>query len=174
MSSIDEAADALRVFAEGLRPVFDVADRLKEMGSIENATRERKEALARATAEHEEAVAENTRSVDRFHRALAAQAETLAANVKKAASLLEEADAAAERIVAEANAKAVTILAEARIEVERATKAHAAEMAEIEKQLMTIKEEAANALARRDEAVAHHGKILKSVEEMKEAARRVG
>lgn len=174
MSSIDEAADALRVFAEGLRPVFDVADRLKEMGSIENATRERREALARVTAEHEEAVADNARSADRFHRALAAQAETLEANVKKAASILEEADAAAERIVAEANAKADGIVAAARTEVERAIKAHAAEMAEIEEQLMTLKEEAANAIARRDEAVVHHGKVLQSVEEMKEAARRVG
>lgn len=66
MADLQQAADAVIQFAEKLSPIIDVADVLKKLGSLEQATAERKAAYEEAAKAHDGLVASNEEAAQRL------------------------------------------------------------------------------------------------------------
>lgn len=110
-NGLDTAADGLVAFADGLRPVFVVADALKGLGSLENAISERQTAYQAAIAIHED-IKIQVEDANATLRDLKAQQATTIQQTKEAIQALQKqlsdtllALGAAQRELADTQAK---------------------------------------------------------------------
>lgn len=129
MSALDAAADGLVSYAEGLRPVFAVADALKELGSLDNALSERRNAYQAAVATHED-MRVKIDNANAILRDLKAQEDAALKQTNDMIQGLAD-DAAAQRvaILEAAQKQASDLIAAASVEITRIQQDHAAIMA---------------------------------------------
>lgn len=108
MGKLDAAADNLRAAAEQFRPLIEVADALKDMGSLEQAMKERQDGLQTATAIHEDLKAQTVITNDNLKELRATYASEVIAH-----------QAAAQEMEDEAQKQALAIVEAAKVDAER-------------------------------------------------------
>lgn len=171
MAKMDDAADAVMGLAERLRGIFDLADVVKGLGSIENATAERKAALVTATTEHEAKLAEIETAKGEMADYAAWKASDLEKHKVAAVGLVDDATKEAAEIRTRAHVEADSVANRAAAEVQDIQAAHAKTMAGKTAELETARASLAEIQKAVDSAKAELAAVQQKSEAMKQAAR---
>lgn len=110
MSKIDDAFEQVVGLAEKFKAILDVADEVKKIGSLEQATAERKAALDRAVADHIKAKLELDAVVQQVADAKTAYESLLEVQQIGLTESVSQAEAKAAELVADAEVQAQEIL----------------------------------------------------------------
>lgn len=173
MAQLDAAADSLIAFAAKFRPVLDVADALKSLGSVENAIVERKAGLERATADHEAALAKvEAAKADLANIAQTKESE-MSAHVTMLAAMAEKAKSEAEAIVNKAKADAAALISDAQAHVCTIEDNHATIMASANAELTSTKQSLSEAQSALAAVNAEHDTVSQRIAALKAAAASV-
>ncbi len=140
MSRLSDAADAALQWAEKNRAVVELADVLKDIGSIEQATDEAKVALALAAADRDVMRAELDSVKQALEKSKALVASTTSDAEKTVQALLDDGRRAAQGIVERGQTEAASMLADAQTKINNATAVHAANMTAAREQLAQLKQ----------------------------------
>lgn len=171
MADLGKAAESVLEFAERFRAIIDLAEALKGNASIEQAIAERKAALAAATAEHEQMLADLDRTRASIAAAVAEGNDALkahgvemrrleAATRDEAKATVENARESAAEIVAEAQQNADRRLAAAKKEVSAA----AEELARARSELAGVESEISSARAELEEITAKMSELRRAAQ----------
>lgn len=173
MGKINEAADQLLAFVERLKPLTDVAEALRGIGSVEQATVDTRKAYEAATRDWE-AMKTGVASAESSLQSLRAQMkDEIAAHEENIKRLSENASLAAEAIISEAKLSAEGIVALARSEVKAVVDTHGKKMVSAKQKLEEVTKQVEDAGRLRDEALAHHAEVTTLIEDLREQARKV-
>ena len=173
MSKIDDAADQVRGMAERFRAIIDVADVLKNIGSLEQAAIERQAALETATKDHEAAKTE----LDAVKSTLDEQRDIAAAELERhkatCAAMSLEAAAKAENILGQAKGAAEVLMDATKAELLGIQQTHDATIADRRSILASLKAEIDAAQEKLDEITHAHANTAQQIEALKAAAKSV-
>lgn len=170
MAQIDAAADALVNYAETLRPLFDVAEALKGLGSLEQAISERKTALASAAAQHDDLKTQLNAANDELNAMREAKSEEMKAADERIQAMLAEATTQADSMTTSAQKLADELVANARDEVTRVQIVNDAAVTYARAELAKVNEQLAEAVATRDQAILDTADAAVQMEKMRETA----
>lgn len=173
MSKLSDTADAAIQFGEKFRAVAEIGVVLKSLGSIEQATEERKAALVTATAAHEAKLAEVATAQAELDAARAAQADELAASQAEVKQILSDARTAAADLKGKAQTKADAVIAAATAEVARIQDNHAQTMNAAQASLETTRATLDEIQGRVNAAVAEHAAVKKKTDALRKAAQSI-
>lgn len=172
MSKISESADALLQYAEKHRSILDVANELKKIGSIENATEERQKALTEATSAHE---AKKAALADAQQR-LAATDETIKGTLDaaqtQAEAIIAASRAEAERLTGMATQAAKDVAEAATAQVGRIKSDHEMAMHGTLIELTRLRQDVTDAELRLRDINAEYDSVAEKIATMKAAAQK--
>ena len=171
MSSLSDAAEFAQRWAENQRGMVAVADALKNLGSMEQATSERKAALDAATKAHEDKKKEVADVEAKLAAANAQHEAALSAHDAELMTRSENATASAATIIEDARSKARTMIAEAEAEVARVQADHANTLAGMKAELDAHREALIEAQQAKTETEQAHHTLAERIEAMRETAR---
>lgn len=173
MSKIDDAFEQVVGLAEKFKAILDVADEVKKIGSLEQATAERVAARDIAVKANEDALAD----LDAVNKALADAKDAYASLLAVQKAGFEDAamssQAYADKIVADAKAQAQSIIDNANDQASTIEAAQTAMVVQKHSELGTINAQIANA---QDELAALKAELASTsaaVDALKAAAKAV-
>lgn len=123
-----EGAEALTMWAERFKAVMDLADAIKEAGSLENAIAERKAQIALLNVEHSDTQAKLADAQAEWDRLAQIQAAVLDAQRQTADALLGAAHEQEQAIIASAKANAQQLIDDANTQAAKLEAAHTARL----------------------------------------------
>ena len=180
MSELDAAADSFIQWTERNKAILELGATLKKIGSIENATVERKQALSVAAAAHEDMLVQVAAAKTDLESVKAAHAATLADHQNTLTGMTAAAEAAAEGIREKGRQDAAHIVATAKANTDAELAAHANKMAQATTALANANASIAAATAARDKtyaerdaAAAEHAAVTQKIAALKATAASV-
>lgn len=170
MGKLDTAADALVAYVETLRPLTDVADALKGLGSVENAIKERQTALASATTQHEDLKLQVNIENDALKVLRDTKAKEAADADARIQAMTEEATNEAHNIIIAARSVGDATLIEAQARATKVQEDSDKAMLLAREELVKVQEQLAEATATRDQAILDTADAAVKMEEMRTTA----
>lgn len=169
--NLSDAAQFAERWAENQRGMVAVAETLRDLGSMEQATKERRAALDAATKEHEAKKAEMATA----EAALAKTKDQHAAEAHRQSAALAQmttdAKAQADRLVADAKASAASMIEAARAEVDATQRAHASKIVATNKDLEAARADLAAVRKAIAESEGQHAELTPKIEALRATAR---
>lgn len=171
MTSFSEAAEFAQRWADNQRGMVMISDVLRDLGSMELATKERQAALETATRALEAKKAEVRMAESDLGKLKEQHAADAEMHVTKAGQITEASEMRAADIIAVAARRSKEMLDAADAETARIQAAHAQTMAAAGHELQAARNELANIRKAIAQASAEHAELVPKFEAMREAAR---
>lgn len=171
MGKLDAAADGLRSLAEQVRPLLDVAEVLKGLGSIEQAVIDTKAAYDAATADLDKVKGQLKTQKKRNDDLVAEQDASIAAAQASAAGILDAAQRAADDLTASTMSNNEAKINAANAEIDRIQLNHQLALSAVDNQVAAANDELKIIQAQRDLLLAQQAEIYESIESMKKIAK---
>lgn len=160
-------------WAKDYEQMLALSKTLRSLGSLEQATEERRAAHAAAVRDHEAKMAEIAIANDELDALRSRQAAELMSHAAAMDSITAEANARAVRIVSEAEETAAGLAEGVNVEVSRARDAHEETMASLSAQVAALRSELDVKRGEIERAAAEHADLSKKIEAIRATARGV-
>lgn len=173
MSEISAAADALLAYAEKQKAILTVAKALKDLGSIEQATRENEAQVVKVRAQVDKVKAELAATAHSLESLQKEQAEQIEAHEAKVKIIIASAGAEAEAIIDKAKEQARELVDDALVQTAKAEVSHQDKIRAAESRLTDIAAQAKAVEITRDGMIQESRALEAKVAAMREAASKV-
>lgn len=171
MTDFNAAAEYVRRYAEKQRDIIALGEALKEIGMVDQATKEHQATLDKVTAQLAKATDELGAAKKEHTAFLKGRVEELATHKAALEAVTDAANKSAAATIVRANEAAKNILDAANAEVSRMQSAHAMVMVDGREELQAVRTELDTIRGEIETARIDHDLILKSTQEMKKLAR---
>lgn len=173
MAKIDDAADQLIGFAEKLKPLTEVAETLKQLGSLEQAVAERKQLLGDITKRHDEARAVLVDTDAQIAVMRKRQEDEIAQHNENVLAIKVATEQRAAELLARANADAAALLDNATAERDQSQQTHLALIDAKKAELVDLHNKIEDATGHLDSIKAEYKATVERTEALKAAAKSV-
>lgn len=171
MTDFNATAEYVRRHAERQRDIIALGEALKGIASIDQAAKERQEALDKLIEQHETRLAE-IKTTEADHEAWLAQREAVLADHRESVrDITTSAKQVAADTILKAEITAQNTINAANTEVERIQNDHVQALKSLNEELATARAELNAANRDLDEVCAEHTKLLRTMEEMRGLAK---
>lgn len=171
MTDFNAAAEFVRRWAEKQRDIIALGDALKEIASIDQAAKERQEALDKLIEQHETRLAE-IKTVEADHKAWLVQREAVLADHRDSIrDITDTAKREAREVISSAEITAQNTINAANTEVERIQNDHVRALKSLNEELATARAEFETVTRNLDDTRAEHATLVRTMEEMRGLAK---
>lgn len=171
MPTLSDTADQVLGLGERFRAILDMADTLKTLGSIEQATSEATAALATAQAARDEMLSLVATAKTDLGNLVSTKDAALTAAQKDAQDLVDGAKTIAEGLVLDAKSQAASLIDEARTAVARIEDNHAGVMASANDALVATRQTLDEIQQKVNAKQAEHDALQANIVTMQTAAK---